>query len=136
MLDANSKILVVDDFDTFRRQLRNVLNKLGIHEIVDAGNGGEALDLLKKHAETPRPFDIVFMDLSMPVMNGMELFQAAKANPKLNHIPFVMVTVETEASVVVEALDAGIVEYIQKPVSDATLTAKIKKLMKRQRKAA
>ncbi len=120
-LDKNQVFLVVDDFDTMRRVTVNQLRLLGAEKIVSARNGLEAMRILKH-----QHVDMVLSDWNMPVMNGLELLQAMRADADLAHLPFVMVTAEAERSRVEQAIAAGISGLLLKPYSPAHLMERIK----------
>ena len=119
-LDKNHVFLVVDDFDTMRRVTVNQLRLLGAEKIVSARNGLEAMRILKHQS-----VDMVLSDWNMPVMNGLELLQAIRADADLAHLPFVMVTAEAERSRVEQAIAAGISSLLLKPYSPAHLMERI-----------
>ena len=119
-LDKNQVFLVVDDFDTMRRVTVNQLRLLGAEKILSARNGLEAMRILKH-----QHVDLVLSDWNMPVMNGLELLQAMRADAELAHLPFVMVTAEAERSKVEQAIAAGITGLLLKPYSPAHLMERI-----------
>lgn len=116
----NMRILVVDDFDTMIRIIKNVLSDLGYENIITARNGEQAYQILNKDK-----IDFIISDWNMPVMTGIELLKKVKGNPALAHIPFLMVTAEAEKEHIVEAIQAKVDQYIIKPFTAATLGEKI-----------
>ena len=118
------RVLVVDDFPTMRRILKNVLNQINMYNTLEAGNGKEALDLLRKEK-----IDLIICDLLMPEMTGMELLQACKDDPQISQIPFIMVTAEAQKKAVMEAIKAGVDNYITKPFTPERLADAIRKVM-------
>jgi two-component system chemotaxis response regulator CheY len=115
------KFLIVDDFSTMRRIIRNLLKDSGFSEAEEADDGLQGLHKLQSNN-----FDFVICDINMPNMNGFELLDAVKADEKLKHIPFLMVTAEARKEDIVLAAQKGASGYIVKPFSKATLEDKIK----------
>jgi two-component system, chemotaxis family, chemotaxis protein CheY len=116
------KILVVDDFATMRRIVRNVLKQIHLENTVEAENGKQALELLHKEE-----IDLIISDWIMPEMTGIEFLRACKADPKLKTIPFIMVTAEAQKDNVLEAIEAGVDNYIAKPFTPDKLRDAINK---------
>ncbi|MDR3410274.1 MAG: chemotaxis response regulator CheY [Formivibrio sp.] len=123
MADQNMRILVVDDFSTMRRIVRNLLKELGLSNVDEAEDGQVALHKLKNGQ-----FDFVVSDWNMPNMTGIELLKAMRADPQLKHIPLMMVTAEAKKENIIEAATAGANGYIVKPFTAATLDEKLKKI--------
>jgi two-component system chemotaxis response regulator CheY len=126
MLENHSTILIVDDQKLARTLLIKALNGNGYTNIIEAENGKEALELMKKTSAAGSSIDLIFIDINMPEMDGMELLSYYKTNKEWEKIPIVMVTAETEIHIVVQALKAGALDYIKKPVSIDSLKDKIK----------
>ncbi|HVN23149.1 MAG TPA: response regulator [Syntrophorhabdales bacterium] len=120
------RVLVVDDFPTMRRILKNVLRQLEMRDTLEAGNGKEALEVLKKEE-----VDLILCDLLMPEMNGIELLRVCKDDPQLSNIPFIMVTAEAQKKAVMEAIKAGVDNYITKPFTPERLKDAINKVASR-----
>ncbi len=110
MLDYKMKILVVDDFSTMRRIVKNVLKQLGFENIEEAEDGAQALAKLKNGT-----YGFVVTDWNMPNMDGLDFFKAARQEPALKNLPFLMVTAEAEKEKVITAIQAGVNNYIVKP---------------------
>ncbi|MDF0675088.1 MAG: chemotaxis response regulator CheY [Nitrospira sp.] len=125
LADPNMKILVVDDMVTMRRIVKNILKQLGFANIDEAENGQEALQKLR--ADT---FGFVVSDWNMPVMTGIDMLRAIRADEKLKTTPVLMVTAEAQQSNLVEAVQAGVNNYIVKPFTAETLQEKIAKIFK------
>ena len=123
------RVLVVDDFPTMRRIIKNVLRQIHMENTLEAQNGKEALDLLRKEE-----VDLIICDLLMPEMTGIELLQACKDDPQLSRIPFIMVTAEAQKKTVMEAIKAGVDNYITKPFTPDRLQDAINKVMIRSAK--
>lgn len=128
MFDANTKFLVVDDFATMRKIVKKALFELGYTNVVEAVDGKNALDTLNEAIEKNEHFHFIISDWSMPKMLGIELLKACKQSPQLRNIPFVLVTAESEQAQIVEAVKAGVSEYVVKPFSAQILKAKIEKV--------
>ena len=114
------RFLVVDDFFTTRRIVRNLLKELGFTNVDEAENGQNALQKL-----TSQPVDFVISDWNMPNMDGLQLLQAIRANTNLKHIPVMMVTAEAKRENIIAAAQAGASGYIVKPFTAATLNEKL-----------
>ncbi len=121
--DPNMKILVVDDMSTMRRIIKNILKQLGFSNMDEAENGQEALQKLR--ADT---FGFVVSDWNMPVMPGIEMLRAIRADEKLKHIPVLMVTAEAQKENLIQAIQAGVNNYIVKPFTAETMQEKINKI--------
>jgi len=124
--DANMKFLVVDDFSTMRRIVRNLLKELGFNNVQEAEDGVDALNKLRGEA-----FDFVVSDWNMPNMTGIELLRAIRADEKLKHLPVLMVTAEAKRENIIEAAQAGASGYVVKPFTAATLDEKLKKIFEK-----
>ncbi|CUS31504.1 chemotaxis regulator transmitting signal to flagellar motor component [Candidatus Nitrospira nitrificans] len=123
--DQSMKILVVDDMVTMRRIVKNILKQLGFGNVDEAENGQEALQKLR--ADT---FGFVVSDWNMPVMTGIDMLRAIRADEKLKAIPVLMVTAEAQQTNLIEAVQAGVSNYIVKPFTAETLQEKIGKIFK------
>lgn len=121
--DTKMKILVVDDFSTMRRIVKNILRQIGFTNITEADDGEHALSILK--SET---FDFVITDWNMPNMTGLDLLKAIRADDGLNAIPVLMVTAEAQKENIIEAAKAGVSNYIVKPFTVETMQEKINKI--------
>ncbi|MFT6343349.1 MAG: two-component system chemotaxis response regulator CheY [Paraglaciecola sp.] len=120
------KILVVDDFSTMRRIIKNLLRDLGFANIQEADDGNTALPMLKQG-----DFDFVVTDWNMPGMQGIDLLRAIRADASLKHIPVLMVTAEAKKEQIVAAAQAGVNGYVIKPFTAATLKEKLAKIFER-----
>jgi two-component system chemotaxis response regulator CheY len=123
--DPNMKILVVDDMSTMRRIVKNIMKQLGFANVEEAENGQDALDKLRADS-----FGFVISDWNMPVMTGIELLRAIRAEDKLKGIPVLMVTAEAQKENLIEAIQAGVSNYIVKPFSAETIQEKMNKIFK------
>ena len=124
MNEKNIKILIVDDFATMRKVVRNLLKQVGYEDIVEAEDGVMALKALKS-----QKIDVIVSDWNMPNMTGLELLKAVRADAELAKTPFLMVTAEALQDNVVAAVKAGVNNYIVKPFTAEVLNEKIKKIM-------
>lgn len=113
-------VLVVDDYKTMTRIIRNLLKQIGFTDIDDAANGEEALAKLKE-----KNYGLIISDWNMQPMTGYELLKEIRASDELNHLPFIMVTAEAKSDNVVAAKEAGVNNYIVKPFNAQTLKEKI-----------
>jgi two-component system chemotaxis response regulator CheY len=125
MIDFGMKVLVVDDFSTMRRIVKNTLRQIGFTNIEEAEDGQKAYDRL-----IVEKFDFVVSDWNMPNMTGIDLLRKVRATPQIKDIPFLMVTAEAKQENIVEAIKAGVSNYIVKPFTVATLDEKVKKIFK------
>jgi two-component system chemotaxis response regulator CheY len=126
VLNKNMKILVVDDFSTMRRIIKNLLRDLGFTNIQEADDGSTALPMLKQGG-----FDFVVTDWNMPGMQGIDLLRAIRADPNLKNIPVLMVTAEAKKEQIITAAQAGINGYVIKPFTAAILKEKLVKIFER-----
>ncbi len=122
-MDLNMKVLVVDDFATMRRIVKNILRQVGFSNIVEAENGKAALAELKKEK-----YDLILCDWNMPEMSGLELLTAVRKDEELKDLPFVMVTAEAQKNNIIEAVKAGVSSYVVKPFTAETVGEKLKKV--------
>lgn len=125
MADTSMKFLVVDDFSTMRRIVRNLLKELGFTDVDEAEDGVVALQKLKGER-----FDFVVSDWNMPNMTGIDLLKAIRADAALKHLPVLMVTAEAKKENIIEAAKAGASGYVVKPFTAATLDEKLNKIFK------
>lgn len=125
-MDKNMKILIVDDFSTMRRIVKNLLRDLGFTNTHEADDGLTAIPLL----ETGN-FDFLVTDWNMPGMTGFDLLKTCRADPKLKDLPILMVTAEAKREQIVAAAQAGVNGYIVKPFTAAVLKEKIEKIFER-----
>lgn len=120
------KILVVDDFSTMRRIIKNLLKDLGFSNIQEADDGSTALPMLQQG-----DFDFVVTDWNMPGMQGIDLLRAIRADDKLKHLPVLMVTAEAKKEQIVAAAQAGVNGYVVKPFTAGTLKEKLERIFER-----
>ena len=122
-MNKDLKFLVVDDFSTMRRIVKNVLQELGYSRIEEADDGKTALPMLQAGA-----FDFLITDWNMPGMQGIDLLRAVRADGKLAKLPVLMLTADAKREQIVEAAQAGVNGYVIKPFTAATLKEKLDKV--------
>lgn len=132
IMKPDLKILVVDDFPTMRRIVKTLMKQNGYSNFTEAEDGEQALRML--HAE--KDYEMVVSDWNMPNMTGLELLKAVRADDKLKHLPFLMVTAEAEKENIIEAVKAGVSNYIVKPFTGQALKDKLDKIEASLKKAA
>ena len=118
------RFLVVDDFSTMRRIIKNLLHDLGYQHVVEADDGKTALPLLQSG-----DFDFLITDWNMPGMPGLELLKAVRADAKLAKLPVLMLTAEAKREQIIEAAQAGVNGYVIKPFTAETLKEKLDKIL-------
>ena len=123
MLDSNAKILVVDDFSTMRRIVKNALKSLNYNNVEEAEDGASGLEKLRTDH-----FDLVVCDWNMPGMTGLDLLKNIRSHETMKKTPFLMVTAEAEQSNVVIAVKAGVSNFVVKPFSIQVLKEKMDKI--------
>ena len=127
-MTTDMKFLIVDDFSTMRRIVRNLLKEIGYSNADEAEDGAAALAKLKGGA-----FDFVVSDINMPNMNGFELLSQIKSDASIKHLPVLMVTAEAKKEDIVTAAQAGAAGYIVKPFTKATLEEKVNKIIEKMK---
>lgn len=125
-MDKNMNILVVDDFSTMRRIVKNLLSEIGFNNISEADDGKTALPILERGG-----IDFLVTDWNMPGMPGIDLLKAVRANPELSSLPVLMVTAEAKREQIMEAAQAGVNGYVVKPFTADTLKEKVDKVFER-----
>lgn len=120
------KILVVDDFSTMRRIIKNLLRELGFSNVDEADDGSTALPMLRTGH-----YDFLITDWNMPGMTGIDLLKAVRADPELARLPVLMVTAEAKREQIIMAAQAGVNGYVVKPFTAGTLKEKIEKIFER-----
>ncbi len=131
MADPKTKFLVVDDFSTMRRIVRNLLKELGYSNVDEAEDGAMALSKLKNET-----FDFVISDWNMPNMDGLEMLKQIRADAAIGKLPVLMVTAEAKKENIIAAAQAGANGYVVKPFTAATLDEKLSKIFEKLEKAA
>ncbi|MBI5121366.1 MAG: response regulator [Rhodospirillales bacterium] len=123
-VDKNMKVLIVDDYKTMLRIVRNLLKQLGFMNVDEATDGSMALQLLRN-----APYGLVISDWNMEPMTGLQLLKEVRADPKLKGVPFIMVTAESKSENVIAAKEAGVSNYIVKPFNAETLKTKMSSVL-------
>ena len=126
MVDPKMKILVVDDFSTMRRIVKNLLKELGFANVDEAEDGAVALQKLQEGG-----FDFVVTDWNMPNMDGLQLLQAIRSDTALSRLPVLMITAEAKKENIIAAAQAGASGYVVKPFTAATLEEKLNKIFEK-----
>ena len=119
-VDKNIPVLIVDDYKTMLRIIRNLLKQLGFDNVDEATDGSTALQKLRD-----RSFGLIISDWNMEPMSGLQLLEEVRADTKLKDLPFIMITAESKSENVVAAKEAGVSNYIVKPFNAATLKGKL-----------
>ena len=125
-LDTNMKVLIVDDFATMRRIVRTIFEQLGFHKLEEAEDGQKAFEKLKQGN-----FDLVISDWNMPNMMGIDLLKAVRADDRLKNLPFLMVTAESQKENVLQAVQAGVSNYVVKPFTADVVEQKLSAIFKK-----
>ena len=126
MSDPKTRFLVVDDFSTMRRIVRNLLKELGFANVDEAEDGAVALQKLKT-----APYDFVVTDWNMTNMDGLTLLQSIRRTPELKHLPVLMITAEAKKENIIAAAQAGASGYVVKPFTAVTLAEKLQKIFEK-----
>ena len=126
MSDKNMKFLVIDDFPTMRRIVRNLLKELGYSNVEEAEDGMDALSKLREGS-----FDFVVSDWNMPNLDGLEMLKQIRQDDQLKHLPVLMVTAEAKKENIIEAAQAGASGYVVKPFTAGTLEEKLNKIFEK-----
>lgn len=121
--NPNMRVLIVDDFATMRRIIRNILRQLGFTNFVEADDGVQAWEVLLRDR-----VEFIVSDWNMPNMTGIDLLRKVRSDPRTAHIPFLMVTAEAQQENIIEAVQARVSNYIVKPFTADTLRQKIDKI--------
>ncbi len=122
-IDYNMKVLIVDDFATMRRIVKNILTQLGFKNFIEADDGSVAWEILQKEK-----VDFIVSDWNMPKMTGIELLKKVRASDKFADLPFLMVTAEAQKDNIIEAVKEKVSNYIVKPFTPEVLGEKINKI--------
>lgn len=130
-LSKNIRILVVDDMRTMRVVVKRALEKIGFTNLDEASDGSIAIRMLDESASMNDPYKIVFCDWNMPNVQGIDVLKHVRSHPKLNAIPFFMVTAEREKEQIIEAIQSGVSDYIAKPFTPQTIAEKLAKFLQK-----
>lgn len=129
-IDLNVKVLVVDDILSMRHIVKRALLEIGFKDIQDAHNGEEGLEKLRAGE-----YGLVLLDWNMPVMSGIDMLRAIRADSALNSLPVLMITAEAQAEQIMEAVQAGVSGYLVKPFSTQALQEKLEKIFQKTSKS-
>jgi len=121
--NTNMRVLVVDDFSTMRRIIKNILRQLGFNNVVEADDGTTAWDVLNKDK-----IEFIISDWNMPQMTGIELLRKVRSSEEFADLPFLMVTAEAQQENIIEAVQAKVSNYIVKPFTADVMKQKIDKI--------
>ncbi len=124
-MDTSIRVLVVDDFATMRRILKNILKQLDFKNLVEADDGTTAWEVLEEQS-----IDLIISDWNMPKMSGIDLLKKVRASDKYKKTPFLMVTAEAQKQNVLEAVQAGVSNYVVKPFTAEAIFEKLDKILK------
>ncbi|MBF0210867.1 MAG: response regulator [Desulfamplus sp.] len=124
-MNTSIRVLIVDDFATMRRILKNILKQIGFKNLLEADDGTTAMEVLEKN-----DIELVISDWNMPKMTGLELLKWVRGNKKYAKTPFLMVTAEAQKQNVIEAVQAGVSNYVVKPFTAEAISEKLKKILK------
>lgn len=127
-VDANMKIIIIDDMQTMLKIQKAMLTKLGFTNIEMAPDGAPAWDMIQKAHDQGTPYDFIMSDWNMPEMSGLELLKHCRADSRFQTTPFLMVTAEADQANVIEAVKAGVSNYVVKPFTQDVLAEKISKI--------
>ena len=122
-VNTNMRVLIVDDFSTMRRIIKNILRQLGFNNNLEADDGTSAWEVLNRDQ-----IDFIISDWNMPQMTGIELLRKVRASEEFADLPFLMVTAEAQQENIIEAVQAKVSNYIVKPFTAETLGQKINKI--------
>ena len=125
MFKETTNFLIVDDFSTSRKIVKNALIEIGYSNSVEASDGVEAFQILTDSENSANPVEFIISDWNMPNMLGIDLLRKCRAEPAFKDLPFIMITVESEPTQILEAGAAGVTEFIVKPFSVDALKAKL-----------
>ncbi len=123
-IEPGMRVLIVDDFPAMRKLIRNALSELSLNNVVEAANGEEAVSILEREI-----IDLVISDWNMPVMNGLQLLVHVRSSDELKGLPFIMLTAEGMKDHVVQAIRAGVSNYIVKPFTVEILETKLRQIL-------
>jgi two-component system chemotaxis response regulator CheY len=126
MIDENIKVLIVDDFASMRRIIKNTLKQIGLKHVLEADDGTTALAMLKE-----QKVDLILADWNMPKMSGLELLKKIRKEGALKSIPVLLVTAEAQKENVMEAIQAGVSNYIVKPFTPDSMKQKLEQTLDR-----
>lgn len=125
MFKPNTFFLIVDDFQTSRKIVKNALADMGFQNSIEAADGAEAYQILIEKSKTDTPIEFIISDWNMPNMLGIDLLKKVRSEKEFKDLPFMLITVESEPTQILEAGEAGVTEYIIKPFTNDVLKEKL-----------
>lgn len=131
MFKTTTRFLIVDDFSTMRKVIKKALFDLGYENVLEAADGVKAYELLEKYSQTSEPVEVVMSDWNMPNMMGIDLLKKCRIDSRYKNLPFMLITAESEQSQIIEAVRAGVSDYVIKPFSPSTLKGKLETVFKK-----
>ncbi len=131
MASTETRILIIDDSNSARDVIRAALYQMKFKMVEEAENGRIGLDLIKMSVKDQRPYDLVFCDINMPELNGIQLLEQVRQNEATSHIPIIIVTTEGSKPLVIKAVMSGVSGYIVKPFAMADVKTKALEVLKR-----
>lgn len=134
MFDPETKVLVVDDFKTMRKIVIGALGTCGLKNVMEADDGMSAWPLIEAAAKEDAPFGLVVSDWNMPQLSGIELLRKVRGSAPTSKTPFVLVTAEAEQKNILEAVQAGVSNYVVKPFTPATFKEKLEQVYSKLKK--
>lgn len=134
MIDPKLKVLVVDDVQLMRKVVIRTCQDLGLSQFVEYENGFEAWEGLVAHYSRGQPFDIVISDVTMPHMTGIDFLKKVRADVRFKTLPFIMVTAESEKHMIIDAIQAGVSQYLMKPFAPNILAEKLNAIVAQMKK--
>jgi len=135
MFPIDTKILVVDDMGTMRKIVAKTLKNFGYTDITDADDGSTAWPKIELASESGKPFQLIISDWNMPLLSGLELLKKVRGTNKIQKTPFILLTAEAESTNIVEAVSAGVNDYIIKPFQPITLKEKLDRVWSKIKKS-
>ena len=133
MFDSKMKILIVDDFEVMRFNMKKILKNLGLEQVTEAVDGLDAWEKIQAEQANGTPYDVIFLDWNMPRMSGLEVLVNCKKDEKLKSTPIIMTTAEREQKSIIAALSSGASDYIVKPFNAAVVQEKLAKQLQTQK---
>lgn len=134
MIDSKLKVLVVDDVQLMRKMVIKTCQDLGLTRFTEYENGFEAWEGLIAHYSKGEPFDIVISDVTMPHMTGIDFLKKVRADSRFKTLPFIMVTAESEKHMIMDAIQAGVSQYLMKPFAPNILAEKLNAVVEQLKK--
>ncbi len=135
MFAPQTRFLVIDDFLTMRKAIKKIFGEIGYTNIIEAADGQAAFEILQAQHAKGEPIDVIVSDWNMPRMLGIDLLKLCKSTPEFKALPFILVTAESEQVQIIEAVKAGVSEYVIKPFSPQIIKEKLEKVYRKHNAA-